>query len=212
MLQGIQLYYFSKIIFSFLEERHKLLLIKYNKSLQMNLDISLNHYKCFSRRYIIYESNVKGKECNGSNDELIFEGEYKKGERNGKGKEYTDGKLIFEGEYLNGKRNGNGKEYYWHGKLRFEGEYLNDKKLKGKIYDKRGKLIYELDNNNGFKKFYDNDGELIFEGEYINGLRNGKGKEYNGRNGKLKYEGEYINGLRNGKGKEYDRFNGKLIF
>ena len=38
---------------------------------------------------------------------MIFEGEYKNGKRNGKGKEYsTDGDLIFEGEYKNGKRNG----------------------------------------------------------------------------------------------------------
>jgi len=35
---------------------------------------------------------------------LIFEGEYKNGRKNGKGKE-----LLFEGEYLNGKR-WNGKE------------------------------------------------------------------------------------------------------
>ena len=42
---------------------------------------------------------------------MIFEGEYKNGKRNGKGKEYsTDGDLIFEGEYKNGKRNGKGKE------------------------------------------------------------------------------------------------------
>ena len=46
-------------------------------------------------------------------DRLIFEGDYKNGKRNGKGKEYSDynGKLIFEGEYVNGKRNGKGKEY-----------------------------------------------------------------------------------------------------
>ena len=31
----------------------------------------------------------------------FFKGEYKNGERNGKGKEYDEyGKLIFEGEYL----------------------------------------------------------------------------------------------------------------
>ena len=35
---------------------------------------------------------------------LIFEGEFLKDERNGKGKEYIDGKLVFEGHYLNGKR------------------------------------------------------------------------------------------------------------
>ena len=33
--------------------------------------------------------------------------------------------LIFEGEYLNGERNGKGKEYYYNGNLEFEGEYLN---------------------------------------------------------------------------------------
>ena len=37
----------------------------------------------------------------------MFEGEYKNGQRNGKGKEYNlDGELIFEGEYKNGQRNG----------------------------------------------------------------------------------------------------------
>ena len=33
---------------------------------------------------------------------------------------------IFEGEYLKGKRNGKGKEYNWKGKLTFEGVYLNN--------------------------------------------------------------------------------------
>ena len=47
-----------------------------------------------------------------------FEGEYLNWKRNGKGKEYINGKLIFEGEYLNGKRwNGIGKEYNYKGKL-----------------------------------------------------------------------------------------------
>ena len=39
-------------------------------------------------------------------NEIIFEGEYKDGVKNGKGKVYNNtGKLLFEGEYLNG-RNG----------------------------------------------------------------------------------------------------------
>ena len=45
----------------------------------------------------------------------------------------------------------------------------------------------------------------------MNGLRNGKGKEYDIISGKLIFEGEYLNDLRNGKGKEYDEF-GELIF
>ena len=53
-----------------------------------------------SERYIIYESN-------------------------GKGKEYNEfGELEFEGEYLNGKRTGKGKKYDLNGKLEFEGEYI----------------------------------------------------------------------------------------
>jgi len=48
---------------------------------------------------------------------LKFEGNYIKGERNGKGKEYYEnGKLMYEGEYLNGKKRGKGKEYYTNGK------------------------------------------------------------------------------------------------
>ena len=50
---------------------------------------------------------------------------------------------------------------------------------------------------------------LEFDGEYMNGLRNGKGKDYD--NDKLIFEGEYLNGLRNGKGKEY-YYDGKLKF
>ena len=60
--------------------------------------------------------------CNEENSEIgkfincikIFEGGYKNGERNGKGKEYEYNsykeRLIFEGEYLYGKRI-KGKEY-----------------------------------------------------------------------------------------------------
>ena len=50
--------------------------------------------------------------------------------KQGKGfvREYNDdGELLFEGEYLNGKRNGKGKDY-WKGKLEFEDEYLNGKR------------------------------------------------------------------------------------
>ena len=54
----------------------------------------------------------------------IFEGEYKNGRRNGKGKEYNNknSKIIqFEGEYENGKRHGKGKVYYYYGELKYEG-------------------------------------------------------------------------------------------
>ena len=85
--------------------------------------------------YIIYElinGNGIVKTYDILGGYLLFEGEYLKGEINGKGKEYGGftGKLIFEGEYCNGKRNGKGKEYdSFSGKLIFEGEYCNGKKM-----------------------------------------------------------------------------------
>ena len=50
----------------------------------------------------------KGIEYNQEEDNFKFEGEYKKGQKNGKGKEYINNKLIFIGEYING--NGMEKE------------------------------------------------------------------------------------------------------
>ena len=75
---------------------------------------------------------------------LLFEGEYLGGQKNGKGKEYNyEVKLIFEGEYYKDKRK-SGKKYYYKGKIKFEVEYLFDKKWngKGKEYF-NGKLIFE---------------------------------------------------------------------
>ena len=127
MLKNIKSSYFIEIIFSFIEEGTKLKIIKYNKSFQKNFNKSIINYKHYKGRYIIYEKNMIGKEYNGYDDLLLFEGEYLNGQRNGKGKEYFKGRIIFEGEYLNGKRNGKGKEY-WHDILLFEGEFKNGKR------------------------------------------------------------------------------------
>ena len=66
---------------------------------------------------------------------------------------YYDNNIKYEGEYLNGERNGKGKEYYPKNKLEFEGEYLNNKRLNGKRYNKKGKVIFEI--KNGKKIFID---------------------------------------------------------
>ena len=126
ILEKIKSIYFFRILFSHLEEKIKLKIIKYNKKLQNNIDIKLNNYKFYTEKYIIYENKFKGKEYYGYSNNLLFEGEYINGEKNGKGKEYHyNSKLKFEGEYLNDKKIGKGKEYYENGKLLFEGEYLN---------------------------------------------------------------------------------------
>ena len=56
--------------------------------------------------FIIYElnnGNGKVREYD-EKGRLKFEGEYKNGQKTGKGKKYEDGKCIFYGEYLNGYR------------------------------------------------------------------------------------------------------------
>ena len=169
-------HFFLRVLFSYMDEKQKLELIRYNKSLQENINISLINYKIFSGRYIIYGKNGKGKEYN------------------------YDDKLLFEGEYLNGKRNGKGKEYYSEGELKFEGEYLNGKRWYGIVYNYEGKRIHSIVNGDGYFNEYNKKGKLIYEGEYKNGEKNGKGKEYYD-NGKLLYEGEYKNGKKEGKGK-----------
>ena len=108
---------------------------------------------------------------------LAFVGIYKSGKRNGKGKEYNEGNLIFEGEYKNGKRNGEGKAYI-EDRLEYAGEYKNGKKWNGKGYDRKGNIIYEINNGKGYIKEYDefDYNVLKFEGEYLNGKKNGNGK------------------------------------
>ena len=189
MLANIKSVYFIKLVFSKIDEKRKLNIVKYNKSLQNILSIKLINYIFISNKYIVYEENGIGKEYDCSNDELLYIGQYKNGERNGKIKkfDYHNGKLIFEGEYLNGKK--------WN----------------GKGYNDNGNIVYKIENGKGYIKEYNKEGKFIIEGEYLNGERNGKGKEFY-YNGKLMFEGEYLNGKRfNGKGKEYDIF-GKLIF
>ena len=158
MEEKIKSKHIKKIIFSFLHERTKLKIIKYNKTIQNILNIYLIDYKLYSKKYIIYETKNKGKEYYFENDNLIFEGEFLKGERNGKGKEYNcyNGRVIFEGEYLNGKKNGKGIEYFRNGKLNFECQYINGKKIYIKQYNPKNNSTYELKNGQGFiKEFHD---------------------------------------------------------
>ena len=220
-----------KIIFSNLDKKKKLLLIKYNKKYHNYMNINIEDYKKISGKIKIGGINDYGKEYDLNKLTLKFEGYYKNGKKNGKGKEFDENK-IFEGEYINGIRNGKGFEYNNNKRILFVGEYLNGKKWKGIIkeyYDDSNQIKFDGEYLNGNKigKEYNINGYLIFEGEYLenkkwngkiynnNGIifeiknGNGKVKEYD-EYGALLFEGEYINGDKNGK--EYDKKLGKLIF
>ena len=103
-LKNIKSKYMMIFIFTFLDEKRKLEIIKYNKNMQNLLDIKMINYKFYKGRHIIYELNGKVKEYNEYEDKIEFEGEYLNGKINGKGKEFYEGTLVFEGEYLNGKK------------------------------------------------------------------------------------------------------------
>jgi len=177
------------------------------------------------------EEKVKGNEYN-KYGELIFEGEFKNGQRyKGLSREYDRyGKKIFYGEYKDGNKF-YGNEYNLNRigeEIIFEGEFRNNIKYKGKEYTKFGELIYEGDfkdgkrwNGKGFNnisEFYYVNGKIegnvfvydyikheLFEGEYKNGEKyNGKLKTYfDDINNILKREVEIKNGNIEGNGKEY---------
>ena len=163
------------------------------------------------------------KYYNSINNKILFEGEYKNGEKTGRVKEYYNGELRFDGEYLNGKKNGKvkeykesklifegGVEYFDDGNMKFKGEYLKDKMWNGKVYDNENNSFI-LINGKGKIKVFNKEGEVIFKGEYENGEKNGKGREY--FKGKLIYEGIYSKGkkVKYGKGREYNDFK-EIIF
>ena len=178
-----------------------------------NSDSGFNRYNSntsenISKRIEIFEGEYlngerkKGKEYNYEN-QIVYEGGYLKGKRNGYGILYTDycNRLGYKGEFLNGKKHGNGIELDILEKTVYKGEFSNGKK------NGKGKEYYYLYNAN---YYHDSDGETdtIFEGEYLNNYRY-KGKEYY-QNGKLKFEGEYLF-KKKWKGKLYDYY-GNVIF
>ena len=195
--------YILKQVFDHIIIRKKLKIIIHNKELRSILEYNINDYKKLSEKEIIIEKNGKGKEYIIDKNILIFEGEYSKGKRNGKGNEYyINGQLKSEGTYLKGEKNGKFKEYYFNGQLKFDGEYLNGNKIKGIGFDIDDTIIYETKKNGIIQEYYNN-GILKFKGKYIkkNILR---GKEYYD-NGKLKFEGEYLNGKK-WNGKIYNKY------
>ena len=143
--------------------------------------------------------------------ELIWRGNYNKlNEKEGKGKEYNlEENLIFEGEYIKGEKK-SGIEYYIKEIKKYEGEYQYNKKWNGFLYDILGKNSYEIKSGNGkIKEFHENS-NLCYEGEINDGIKNGFGKMFD-EYGRLIYEGNFFNDMKNGEGKEYNQ-NGNLIF
>ena len=168
-----------------------------------------------------------GKEFNHrfNEDKVDFEGEYKNGKRNGKGKEYFNDNIVslfsdndfnentikYEGNYYDGEREGEGIEYFENGKIKFKGEFTNGKKKNGVGYNPKGEVVYEIKEGEGNIKIYNYKDKIEFQGEYKNyQYWNGKENEYYKDEDTLKSEIFYTGGKISCL-KEYDRYDG-LIF
>ena len=127
---------------------------------------------------------------------------------------YENGNLHYEGETFM-KWNGKVEEFNLKNEVIFEGEFFHGHKWNGK-----GKEYFENfcdSERSSMERFYMNNSDkgeieiIQYEGEYSNGLRNGKGKEYN-ENGQLIFKGIFFNGEKY-EGTLY-RYSdeGKLIF
>ena len=98
---------------------------------------------------------LNGRKWNGKGYDITDKNntyELKKGKGFLKEFGFFDSELIYEGEFFNGQRNGKGKEHFFHGELIFEGEYLNGRRWNGKGYNGKGDLIYELNDGKEFGK------------------------------------------------------------
>ena len=144
---------------------------------------------------------------------LFFEGRFEDGLRQGKGKEYDcNGNIVFEGFYEKGKRlkiypmnemKGYWKEVDEQDNVVNMGKRDDNGRLEGICYFySNGRISHVSEWKDGKEilftgafKLYDEPNHLWFEGRFEDGLRQGKGKEYD-CNGNIVFEGFYEKGKR----------------
>ncbi|MDQ0918975.1 stalk domain-containing protein [Paenibacillus sp. V4I5] len=131
------------------------------------------------------------------------------------GKLYDDnGALMYEGQLKNGQMNGKGKLYRDNGSLWYDAVFLNNDVVgPGVIYfsgnqygrDRTGEIAiaekFESGRQTGYVINIDDSSFIAFEGETKLGIFNGKGKLYLAD--KLVYDGEYKDNLYDGYGKYF---------
>jgi hypothetical protein len=147
------------------------------------INFELNKWYCHNYYRQIFE-NYDNK-----NKKIIYEGEFKKGKRNGKGKLIFDDENIYEGSFNNDNFDGDGC-FKWKDGREYKGQWKDN--------NMNGKGIFKWDTNNWYEGDYKNNrregygvyhfGEdNYFDGKWLNNLPHGIGK--------LKINGEKVEGL-----------------
>lgn len=113
---------------------------------------------------------------------------------------YPDENLVMEGEYKEGKREGTWRKYHKDGKtLLFVGDYQNNKPHgRFKKFNSDGFLtetgnFYSGKYNGLISKYYDN-GFIMYKGEFYQGIENGEFSHYD-KSGKVELSYHSYNGV-----------------
>lgn len=78
------------------------------------------------------------------NNHIFYEGSFKDGTYDGKGKQYLGEYLIYEGKFKNGEYDGKGTLYYTSGQVHYKGEFKNGEyDGKGTLYNEDGSVKHK---------------------------------------------------------------------
>ena len=173
-------------------------IVSFEKEYDKKSILKINFHSADGEGDIVYEGEVnnitglpdgKGKKI--FLDGNIYIGEFKNGDREGKGKIVDKNKkLIYEGDFVKNQFEGKGK-YFYNNNFYYIGDFKN-----GKIEGK-GKL------------FYTDSNKIIYEGDFIDGLFEGEGTYY--YNQDYTIVGNFKNGEPEGEGILYGK-NNEIIF
>ncbi|MBD0383632.1 stalk domain-containing protein [Paenibacillus sedimenti] len=168
----------------------------------------------------IYDPATEGK-LYYDNGALMYEGQLKNGEMNGKGKLYReDGSLWYDAVFQNNDVVGPGIIYFAGvsrgrdrtGEIAIAQKFENGRQTGYVInIDDSSFIAYEGETKLGVfhgKGKYYLGGKLIYDGEFKDNLYDGYGKFY--RNGELHREGNWVKNIPNGYGKNYQKSKDKI--
>jgi hypothetical protein len=151
--------------------------------------------KVYDKGRLMYEGGIKYNRPEGFGIRYDvsgsrYEGQFREGIANGKGRWFSGGKLVYDGEWASGRMEGNGKLYGSAGKAVYQGALSNGlRQGYGILYNDAGGKAYEgnwaAGERSGFGKAFSADGKIEYAGMWRNDVRHGQGSL--NRFGRIKY-------------------------